>query len=86
MYRVVLKLAAPAIAHLWLQSLIFLADRIMLGRYSTDALASLRISEPLIWSVTGVLSAFSIGAVALVDELWGRAIVFRQTQWYRVTV
>lgn len=42
----------------------------MLGRYSTDALASLRISEPLIWSVMGVLSAFSIGAVALV----GRAV------------
>jgi len=70
LYRVVLTLAIPAIARLWLQTLIFLADRIMLGRYSTEALASLRISEPLIWSVTGVLSAFSIGSVAVV----GRAV------------
>ena len=66
----VLKLAFPAIAQLVLQSLVFFADRAMLGRYSTDSLASIMVSATLHWCLYGTLSAFSVGAIALV----GRAV------------
>lgn len=42
----------------------------MLGHYSTDALAALRLTSPIVWSLSGLLSAFSIGSVALI----GRAV------------
>lgn len=66
----VIRLAIPAIAQSFLQTLVFLVDRAMLGHYTTDALASLRLIGPLVWCSTGILSAFTVGAVALV----GRAV------------
>ncbi len=68
--RAVVQLAAPVIATQLLETLVFLVDRVMLGRYTADALASMQISGPLIWSISSVLSAFAIGSVALV----GRAV------------
>lgn len=66
----VLSLAIPAIAQLIVQSLVFVADRVMLGHYSVAALASLEISNLLINCTAQVLCFFSIGLVAVV----GRAI------------
>lgn len=66
----VLRLAMPAIAQLLLQSLVFLLDRIMLGHYSTTALASLRISSSLDWCISTTFSGASVGAIALM----GRAV------------
>jgi putative MATE family efflux protein len=68
--KAVVRLAAPVIASQVLETLLFLVDRIMLGRYTAEALASMQISGPLIWSISSVLSAFAIGSVALV----GRAV------------
>lgn len=65
-----MQLAAPVIANQLLETLIFLVDRMMLGRYTAEALASMQISGPLVWSISSVVSAFSIGSVALV----GRAV------------
>lgn len=70
LYREVLRIAIPAIAQSILRTLIFLIDRAMLGYYSTDALAAMQINGPLLWSIFSLLSAFSIGTVALV----GRAV------------
>lgn len=67
----VLGLALPAIAQLLLQSLMFLADRVMLGHYATDALASMRIASPLHWCIYSTISAFSVGTVALVGRAMG---------------
>ena len=67
----VLGLALPAIAQLLLQSLMFLADRVMLGHYATDALASMRIASPLHWCIYTTISAFSVGTVALVGRAMG---------------
>ena len=66
----VIRLALPAIAQLLLQSLVFLLDRIMLGHYSTAALASMRMSSPLHWCLFSTLSAASVGAIAAI----GRAV------------
>lgn len=68
--QAILHLALPAIAQSFLQTLIFLVDRALLGHYSTDALASLRLTGPVIWCVTGLLSSFAIGSVAVI----GRAV------------
>lgn len=66
----VLRLAMPAIAQLLLQSLVFLLDRMMLGHYSTTALASLRVSSSLDWCISTTFSGASVGAIALM----GRAV------------
>ncbi|MBW4547474.1 MAG: MATE family efflux transporter [Symplocastrum torsivum CPER-KK1] len=68
--RDVVRLALPVIGQSLLETLVFLVDRLMLGRHSTESLASMQISGPLVWSISSVLGAFSIGSVALV----GRAI------------
>jgi putative MATE family efflux protein len=66
----VARLAIPAIAQLLLQSFVFLLDRIMLGHYSTTALASMRMSSSLHWCIFSTFSAASVGAIALM----GRAV------------
>lgn len=68
--RDVVRLAIPVIGQSLLETLVFLVDRLMLGRHSTTALASMQISGPLVWSLSSILAAFSIGSMALV----GRAI------------
>ncbi|MEP0909365.1 MATE family efflux transporter [Leptolyngbya sp. GB1-A1] len=68
--RAVLQLALPTIAQSFFHTLFYLVDRAMLGHYSTDALAAFRLTSPLLWCISGLLSAFSIGSVALV----GRAV------------
>ncbi|MEM9069251.1 MAG: MATE family efflux transporter [Myxococcota bacterium] len=67
----VAKLAAPAIAQQLLHTCVFLVDRGMLGHYSADSLASMQISGPIVWSTFSVLSAFSVGSIALVGRLIG---------------
>lgn len=68
--RAVFRLALPAIASSLLHTLVFIVDRAMLGRHGAASLASMQISGPVVWSTFSLLSAFSIGTVALV----GRAV------------
>lgn len=66
--REVFLLAAPAIGQSFLQTLVVFVDRVMLGRYSAEALASMQINGALLWSITSTLSAFAVGSVALVGR------------------
>jgi Na+-driven multidrug efflux pump len=66
--REVFLLAAPVIGQSFLQTLVVFVDRVMLGRYSAEALASMQINGALLWSITSTLSAFSVGSVALVGR------------------
>ena len=68
--RATLALAAPAVAQSLLQTLVFLADRFFLGRFSADALAAMQIAGPLTWTLQSVFGAFATGTLALV----GRAV------------
>jgi putative MATE family efflux protein len=69
--RAVLRLAWPAILTSLLQTLVFLADRIMLGRFDQDALASMQIQGPVLWSVFSVFIGLTVGTIALVARSVG---------------
>ncbi|MBX3251991.1 MAG: MATE family efflux transporter [Myxococcales bacterium] len=69
--RSVWRLAAPAIAQQLLHTAVFLVDRAMLGHFDADSLASMQISNPFVWSVFSLLSAFTVGSVAFVGRSIG---------------
>lgn len=71
--REVVALALPAIALQLLHTFVFLTDRAMLAAHSRDALASMQVAGPLVWSVFSVLTSFSVGTVALVGRAVGAA-------------
>ena len=69
--RELLSLTGPAISTSLLQTLVFLADRVMLGRYDQDALASMQVQGPVVWSLTMIFGGLTVGTVALVARSVG---------------
>lgn len=60
------RLAAPAILHSCLQTLVFVVDRAMLGHIGESSLAAMQIAGTLEWSLFSVLLAFEVGTIARV--------------------
>lgn len=75
--REVVRLALPAIATGLLGTAVFLADRMMLARYHADALASMQLQGPLLWSISSVFMAVCAGTVALVARSTGAGDLVR---------
>ncbi|HWB74987.1 MAG TPA: MATE family efflux transporter [Nannocystaceae bacterium] len=69
--REVVRLAVPAIMTGLLGTAVFLADRMMLARHHGDALASMQLQGPLMWSIGSVFMATCAGTVALVARSTG---------------
>jgi Na+-driven multidrug efflux pump len=67
----VLRLTGPAVLTTLLQTMAFLADRIMLARHSEVALGSMQISGAIMWSVFSVFFGAMVGTVALVARRVG---------------
>ncbi len=69
--RALLRLAIPAASTGLLETLVFLADRVMLGRYSQEALASMHVQGPVIWSLFSVFMGVCVGSVSVVARSVG---------------
>jgi MATE family multidrug resistance protein len=67
----VLRLTGPAVLTSLLQTMAFLADRIMLARHSEVALGSMQISGAVMWSVFSVFFGAMVGTVALIARRVG---------------
>ena len=68
--REVLTLTWPAVLQGVVTTLVFTTDRLIIGRYASEALSSLAIANPVAWSVTSIFGAFMAGVVAVT----GRAV------------
>lgn len=66
--REVRRLALPAILHSLLQTLVFVVDRIMLGRHGEASLAAMQLGGAMEWSVWSVFAAFEVGTIARVGR------------------
>ena len=66
-----IALAWPAIAQGLLTTIILFTDRLILGRFSDAALASMQVSGPVIWSVFSLFGAFGIGVLAVIGRSIG---------------
>lgn len=69
--RELFRLAWPAVMVGFLQTAVFLADRLLLGRFSRDALASMQVQGPLLWSLFSVFGGFLVGTVPVVARSIG---------------
>lgn len=67
----VAALAWPAIVQGLLHTVVLFTDRLLLGRYSADALGSMQISGPLMWSVFSTMGALGAGIIAVVGRSVG---------------
>ncbi len=75
--REVARLAWPAVVQGLFHTVVLFTDRLMLGRYSAETLASMQVSGPLLWSVFSITGAFGAGVVAVVGRAVGAGDVAR---------
>ena len=68
--REVLVLTWPAVLQGMVTTLVFTTDRLIIGRYASEALSALAVANPVAWSVTSIFGAFMAGVVAVT----GRAV------------
>jgi len=66
------RLAWPAIAHQLLMTLVFMADRALVGHAGANALASMQISTTIAWTLVSLFSAVAVGTTALVSRCIGQ--------------
>ena len=64
-------LGAPAVAHMLLVTVVFAAQRLIVGRYDATSLASLQISTVLVWTLYSLCGALGVGALAFVARAVG---------------
>lgn len=62
------RLAWPAIAHQMSMTLVFMADRALVGHSGGRALASMQVSTTIAWTLVSLFSALAVGTTALVSR------------------
>ena len=66
----ILSLAWPILISGFLGTIIMFTDRLILGRYSPDTLASMQVIGPISWTAFSIFGSFGIGMLAIL----GRAV------------
>lgn len=67
----IIRLAIPAIVKNLFHTLVFFVDTVMVGRYSSVALAGVGVAAPLLWGIFMILQGLSMGIVATVSRSYG---------------
>ena len=75
--REVWTLVVPVIIQGLVITVVFFTDRLLVGQYSDQALASMQISGPLLWSIFSVFGAFIAGTMAVIGRAVGANDVLR---------
>ncbi|MEC8191882.1 MAG: MATE family efflux transporter [Myxococcota bacterium] len=75
--REVWTLVVPVIIQGLVITVVFFTDRLLVGPYSDQALASMQISGPLLWSIFSVFGAFIAGTMAVIGRAVGANDVHR---------
>lgn len=78
----VLALCWPAVLQGMVSTLVFATDRLIIGRYASEALSAMAIASPTAWSVTSIFGAYMAGVVAIT----GRAVGAMDAPRARVTL
>ena len=66
----ILRLAWPILISGLLGTVIMFTDRLILGRYSSNTLASMQVIGPISWTAFSIFGSFGIGMLAIL----GRAV------------
>lgn len=67
----VFRLAWPVVLQNLLHTLMFYVDTAMIGGLGPEALAAMGVVGPIAHTITSILTALSVGAVAVVARAWG---------------
>ncbi len=67
----VMHLAGPAVLHGLVGTVVLFTDRLILGRLHPDALGSMQISGPVLWSLFSIFAVFGAGHLAVVGRALG---------------
>ena len=73
----VIALAWPAVLHGLLITVVLFTDRLILGNYRDDALASMQVCGPVLWSLFSVFGAYGAGLLAVVGRAYGAKDITR---------
>lgn len=76
--REVLRQAWPVVLQNVLHTLMFYVDTYMVSRLGPEAMAAMGVVGPVAHTITSVLSALSIGTIAIVARAWGEGDRARQ--------
>jgi putative MATE family efflux protein len=69
--RDVLRLAWPAMMQAAMETMVFFADRLMLGRHDTDEVAALVPGGSILWSLSAIFGVWTVGTLAVVARDMG---------------
>ena len=67
----IIKLALPAVIKNLFYTVIFFVDTVMLGHFSSAALAGVGISGTVIWGITMIIQGLCMGIAAAISRSYG---------------
>jgi putative MATE family efflux protein len=85
-WQAIFRLALPSVAAGWLKAGFALADTLVAGRISTDALAGLTAATFFVWMFYSLSQTNSVGALSRIAQAFGSRDEVRLTNTFRLAV